>query len=51
MGSLQALQAVKVVLNLGEQLIGKLLIIDAMDLTFRSIKIGKDDACPVCNKE
>ncbi len=51
MGSLQALQAVKVMLNLGEQLIGKLTIIDAMDLTLRSIKISKDSACPICNKQ
>jgi adenylyltransferase/sulfurtransferase len=49
MGSLQALQAIKVVLNIGEQLIGKLMIIDALDLTFRSVKISKDKTCPVCN--
>jgi adenylyltransferase/sulfurtransferase len=41
MGSLQALQAIKVVLNLGEQLVGKLMMIDALDLTFRSVKINK----------
>jgi Dinucleotide-utilizing enzymes involved in molybdopterin and thiamine biosynthesis family 2 len=48
MGSLQALQAIKVVLNLGEQLVGKLMIIDALDLTFRNIKISKDSACKIC---
>jgi adenylyltransferase/sulfurtransferase len=48
MGSLQALQAIKVVLNLGEQLVGKLMMIDALDLTFRSIKINKDSACKIC---
>jgi adenylyltransferase/sulfurtransferase len=48
MGSLQALQAIKVVLNLGEQLVGKLMMIDALDLTFRSIKINKDSACRIC---
>jgi len=47
-GSLQALQAIKVVLNLGEQLVGKLMMIDALDLTFRSIKINKDSACRIC---
>jgi adenylyltransferase/sulfurtransferase len=47
-GSLQALQAIKVVLNLGEQLVGKLMIIDALDLTFRSVKINKDSACKIC---
>ena len=47
-GSLQALQAIKVVLNLGEQLVGKLMMIDALDLTFRSVKINKDSACKIC---
>jgi adenylyltransferase/sulfurtransferase len=49
MGSLQALQAIKVVLNLGDQLTGKLMIIDALDLTFRNIKINKDESCTICN--
>ena len=48
MGSLQALQAIKVVLNLGEQLVGKLMMIDAIDLTFRSVKINKDSTCKIC---
>jgi adenylyltransferase/sulfurtransferase len=48
MGSLQALQAIKVVLNLSEQLVGKLMMIDALDLTFRSVKINKDSACKIC---
>jgi adenylyltransferase/sulfurtransferase len=50
MGTLQALQALKVVLNLGDQLTGKLMIIDALDLTFRSIKINKDNSCLICGK-
>ena len=48
MGSMQALQALKVVLNLGEQLTGKLMIIDALDLSFRTVAVGKDGNCPVC---
>ena len=51
MGSLQALQAVKVVLDLAEQLIGKLMMIDALDLSFRTIKINKDKSCVICNKK
>jgi adenylyltransferase/sulfurtransferase len=47
-GSLQALQAIKVVLNLGEQLLGKLLLIDAFELSFRSITINKDKSCKIC---
>ncbi len=48
MGSLQALQAVKTIMNLGEQLTGQLLMVDALDLSFRSVKISKDAACPIC---
>jgi len=47
----QALQAIKVVLNLGEQLMGKLMIIDALDLTFRIVKVNKDDFCPICGSK
>lgn len=48
LGSLQALQALKVVLGLGELLLGKLLIIDVLDLSFRKIKITKDKSCKIC---
>ncbi|CAB9538740.1 Molybdopterin-synthase adenylyltransferase (EC [Bathymodiolus brooksi thiotrophic gill symbiont] len=49
LGTMQALQAIKVILNLGEQLTGKLMIVDALDLNFRTIKLSKDKYCPVCN--
>lgn len=49
LGTIQALQAIKVALNLGEQLVGKLMVIDALDLIFRQIKIDKDNLCPICN--
>ncbi len=48
LGTMQALQALKVALNLGEQLVGKLMIIDALDLTFRAVTISKDPDCPIC---
>ena len=51
LGTMQALQAIKVVLNLGEQLMGKLMIIDALDLTFRTVKVDKDDFCPICGSK
>lgn len=51
MGTLQALQALKVVLNLAEQLTGKLMIIDALKLDFRTVKMTKDAACPICQVE
>jgi len=49
LGSLQALQAIKVILSLGEQLCGELMLIDALDLSFRKVKIGKDSQCPICH--
>jgi adenylyltransferase/sulfurtransferase len=48
MGTLQALQAIKTLLNFGEQLVGKLMLIDALDLSFRSVNIHKDKQCPIC---
>lgn len=49
LGSLQATQALKVLLNLGEQLTSKLLLIDLLQLSFRKIKINKDKSCKICN--
>jgi len=49
LGTMQALQAVKVLLGLGEQLCGELMLIDALDLSFRKVKISKDALCPICN--
>jgi len=48
LGTMQALQALKVILNLGEQLVGKLMVIDALELNFRKIKINKDKSCKIC---
>lgn len=48
LGTLQALQTIKVILNIGEQLAGKLMIIDALSLDFRKIKMNKDKSCPIC---
>ena len=48
-GTIQALQAIKVILELGDQLSGSLLLVDALDLSFRKVKISKDLKCPVCN--
>ena len=47
-GTIQALQAIKVLLGLGEQLCGELLLIDGLDLSFRKVKIAKDSKCPIC---
>ena len=47
-GTIQALQAIKVLLGLGDQLCGELLLIDGLDLSFRKVKIIKDFKCPIC---
>lgn len=50
LGTLQALQALKVILNLGEQLVGKLMIVDALDMSFRTVTLNKDKSCPICSQ-
>ncbi len=47
-GSIQANEAIKVLLNIGETLDGKLLILDALHMEWRTLKLKKDPACPVC---
>ena len=47
-GTIQALQAIKVLLGIGEQLCGELLLIDGLDLSFRKVKIAKDSECSIC---
>ncbi len=48
-GSIQALEAIKVLLKLGETLTGKLLLLDAKTMEWRSVKLKKDPDCPVCS--
>ncbi|HHJ16604.1 MAG TPA: molybdopterin-synthase adenylyltransferase MoeB [Gammaproteobacteria bacterium] len=47
-GSLQALEAIKVLLNIGEPLCGRLLIFDALYHEWRNVKLARDPHCPVC---
>lgn len=48
-GSIQATEAIKVILDTGECLDGKLLMLDALQMEWRTLKLKKDPACPVCN--
>lgn len=48
-GSIQATEAIKVILGLGETLVGRLLILDAQTMEWREIRLKKDPGCPVCN--
>lgn len=47
-GSVQALEALKVLLNLGTTLSGRLLLFDAERMEWRSVRLPKDPNCPVC---
>lgn len=47
-GTIQATEALKLLLGIGETLIGKLLLLDAMTMAFRTIAIRKDPECPAC---
>ena len=48
-GSIQALEVIKVLSGFGESLTGQLLIFDAKTMDWRKIKVPKDKSCPVCN--
>lgn len=47
-GSLQALEAIKVVTGVGEPLCGRLLVFDGKQMEWRTISLKRDPACPVC---
>ena len=49
-GTLQATEAIKVMLGIGEPLIGRFLIFDALKMRFRELKLRKDPDCPVCGE-
>lgn len=48
MGNLQANEALKVLLGIGEPLVGRLLIYDALDMAFTELKLRRDPDCPAC---
>jgi molybdopterin/thiamine biosynthesis adenylyltransferase/rhodanese-related sulfurtransferase len=50
-GSLQASEAIKLILGIGETLTGRLLLFDALDGRFRQVKVHKDPDCPVCGEQ
>jgi molybdopterin/thiamine biosynthesis adenylyltransferase/rhodanese-related sulfurtransferase len=49
-GSLQASEALKLALGIGEPLIGRLLLFDALAATFDEVKLRRDPDCPVCGE-
>jgi molybdopterin/thiamine biosynthesis adenylyltransferase/rhodanese-related sulfurtransferase len=50
-GSIQALEAIKLVLNLGDPLVGRLLAYDALEESFRTFKVRRDPTCPTCGPD
>ncbi len=49
-GTIQATETVKLILGIGEPLIGRLLLYDALAMSFREMKLRKDPNCPVCGE-
>ncbi len=50
-GSLQATEAIKIILGIGETLQGRLLAYDALEQSFRTFKVHRDPACPTCGPD
>ena len=49
-GTIQATETAKLILGIGEPLIGRLLLYDALGMSFREMKLRKDPNCPVCGE-
>ncbi|HEY5111661.1 MAG TPA: molybdopterin-synthase adenylyltransferase MoeB [Acidimicrobiales bacterium] len=49
-GSIQAVETIKMLLLLGDPLVGRLLTYDALDQSFRSFKVRRDPECPACGE-
>lgn len=47
-GSMQAVEAIKLILGIGEPLVGRLLMVDTLDMSFRTLKVKRNPDCPVC---
>jgi molybdopterin/thiamine biosynthesis adenylyltransferase/rhodanese-related sulfurtransferase len=49
-GSIQVNEAIKVITGIGEPLAGRLMIYDALEMSYRSVKVRKDPECAICGK-
>ena len=47
-GSIQVTEAIKVLTGIGEPLVGRLMVYDALEMSYRSLNIKKDPDCPIC---
>jgi sulfur-carrier protein adenylyltransferase/sulfurtransferase len=50
-GVIQATEAIKLLIGIGEPLIGRLLTYDALGMRFREVKLRRDPKCPVCGEK
>src|SRR5689334_1450653 len=49
-GSIQVNEAIKLITGIGDPLVGRLMIYDALEMNYRSVKVRKDPECPLCGK-
>ena len=49
-GVMMATEAIKYIIGIGEPLIGRLVLYDALSMTYREMKVPRDENCPLCGK-
>jgi adenylyltransferase/sulfurtransferase len=47
-GSIMAVETIKLILGLGRPLVNRLMIFDALEMEFREVKLRRDPKCPLC---
>ena len=50
-GSIQAIETMKLIMEIGQTLIGRLILFDAMSMEWHQARLAKDPECPVCSNE
>jgi adenylyltransferase/sulfurtransferase len=50
-GVVQAIETLKLLMGLGDTLVGRLVLFDALTLRFKELKLRRDQGCPVCGDE
>jgi adenylyltransferase/sulfurtransferase len=51
LGTIQATEVIKLILGVGDPLIGRLLLVDALGMSFRTLRLERDPACPACGDQ
>ena len=50
-GSIQAVETLKLLLGIGDSLVSRLLLIDALSMDFRQVRIPRNPSCPLCGDD